>query len=554
MKTSRSFTVAGSYLILCVWLLAGTGCDKPESPKAVPAVPPVKPEPAKTAPAKATAVSAEKNSFNEVTAHLDPGGNLYLYLSTEQLLDGLSKTVSDWRQLVPPVSPNSEAELGMKLGFDATSVNKAFDIAARLIKNSGVEEVGGVGMSSIAREKGFYHSKLMLHHYPGKASGYLWSVFGAKPHALDALDLLPANTALASSADFDLPAIWSALEKELVQSGIPEASEGLRAATGQLEQMSGMKFDQLLAALGSEFTFVLTLDETKKVSVPLPSGTTLEIPEPGVMFVLKVKNDALFNLLDQSLTSNPQVTKTDADGVKMRMMPLPLPLPITFRPTIARSGDYLFFATTETLVQEALAVKSGKKPGLKASPEFKKLSADIPAQGNNFMFASDRFGKVMTQVQTMSLPKNPANPSGDAFSRLLGSRPPATFFAVSGNTGEGWLTTANGNQSTATLVVGPAMVVPVGLLAAIAIPNFVKARSTAQQNACIANLKQLDGATQQWAVGNKKPATAVPTMADLIGPQLHIRAMPLCPQGGTYSFTTVGGEPKCSVPGHSLKP
>ena len=548
MKSPRHFTAAGNTLVLVAWLLASTGCDKPEPPKAVPAVPPVKAEPAKTAPAKTTGVSgvsAEKNSFNEVTAHLDTGGNLYLYLSTEQLLDGLSKTVSDWRQFALAL-PDT--------GVDAANVNKSFDIAARLIKNSGVEEVSGVGLSSLAREKGFYHSKLMLHHYPGKASGYLWSVFGAKPHALDTLGLLPATTALASGADFELLAIWSALEKELAQSGIPEAREGLRAATGQLEQMSGMKFDQFLAALGTEFTFVLTLDETKKVSVPLPSGTTLEIPEPGVMFVLKVKNDALFNLLDQSLANNPQVTKSEADGVKMRTMPLPLPLPIPFRPTLARSGDYLFFASTEALVQEALAVKAGKKPGLKASPEFKKLSADIPAQGNNFMFASERFGQVMAQVQMASLPKNPANASGEVFSRLLGSRQSATFFAVSGNTDEGWLTTANGNQSTATLVVGPAMAFPVGLLAAIAIPNFVKARSTAQQNACIANLKQLDGATHQWAIENKKAITAVPTFADLIGPQLYIRAMPLCPAGGTYTFTTVAGEPKCSIPGHSLKP
>jgi type II secretory pathway pseudopilin PulG len=38
----------------------------------------------------------------------------------------------------------------------------------------------------------------------------------------------------------------------------------------------------------------------------------------------------------------------------------------------------------------------------------------------------------------------------------------------------------------------------IGLLAAIAIPNFVKARTTAQKNACINNLRQIDGAIQQW--------------------------------------------------------
>ena len=321
MKSPRYFATTWKAIGLAACLLATPACDPPAAPKAIPTGPPAKTEPAKTepaktAPARTVGVSAEKNSFAEVTAHLDPGGNLYLYLSTEQFLDGLSKTVSDWRQLALTL-PNT--------GVSPANVNQGFDIAARLIKNSGVEEVSGVGMSSIAREKGFYHSKLMVHHYPGKGAGYMWSLFGAKPHALDTLDLLPASTAMASSADFDLAAFWAVFEKELAQMGIPEATESLRSAAGQLEQMSGMKLDQFLAALGNEFTFVLTLNDAKKISVPLPSGTTMELPEPGLMIVLKVKNDALFNLLEAQLGSNPQVIKTDADGVKMRTMPLPLP-------------------------------------------------------------------------------------------------------------------------------------------------------------------------------------------------------------------------------------
>jgi len=43
-----------------------------------------------------------------------------------------------------------------------------------------------------------------------------------------------------------------------------------------------------------------------------------------------------------------------------------------------------------------------------------------------------------------------------------------------------------------------------GLLAAIAIPNFVKARATSQANACINNLRQIDAAANQWALENKK--------------------------------------------------
>lgn len=55
-----------------------------------------------------------------------------------------------------------------------------------------------------------------------------------------------------------------------------------------------------------------------------------------------------------------------------------------------------------------------------------------------------------------------------------------------------------------TLVEIMIVVAIIGLLAAIAIPNFVKARNTAQANACINNMRQIDSAIQQWALETGK--------------------------------------------------
>src|ERR1700719_983124 len=66
-----------------------------------------------------------------------------------------------------------------------------------------------------------------------------------------------------------------------------------------------------------------------------------------------------------------------------------------------------------------------------------------------------------------------------------------------------------------TLVEIMIVVAIIGLLAAIAIPNFVRARTTSQQNACINNLRQIDGAKQQWALENKVSATATPSGANI---------------------------------------
>ena len=87
------------------------------------------------------------------------------------------------------------------------------------------------------------------------------------------------------------------------------------------------------------------------------------------------------------------------------------------------------------------------------------------------------------------------------------------------------------------------------LLAAIAIPNFVKARTTAQMNACISNLRQIDGAKQMWALEHKKVETDKPTDQDL-APYLKVQLT--CPAGGTYTINSLGEKPTCSIPGHQL--
>src|SRR5258708_32238107 len=91
-----------------------------------------------------------------------------------------------------------------------------------------------------------------------------------------------------------------------------------------------------------------------------------------------------------------------------------------------------------------------------------------------------------------------------------------------------------------TLVEIMIVVAIIGLLAAIAIPNFVKARAASQKNACIANLKQMDGAKATWALEQKKLVTDTPVDSDLFGSTQYIRDKPDCPGGGTYNLQNVG--------------
>ena len=97
-----------------------------------------------------------------------------------------------------------------------------------------------------------------------------------------------------------------------------------------------------------------------------------------------------------------------------------------------------------------------------------------------------------------------------------------------------------------------ALIPIIGLMAAIAVPNFVKARTTAQMNACISNLRRIDGAKLQWATENKKETADTPTGQEL-DPYLPSSFNTLkCPAGGVYTINVVGENPTCSIPRHDL--
>lgn len=97
-----------------------------------------------------------------------------------------------------------------------------------------------------------------------------------------------------------------------------------------------------------------------------------------------------------------------------------------------------------------------------------------------------------------------------------------------------------------TLVEIMIVVAIIGLLAAIAIPNFIKARATSQANSCINTLRQLDSAENQLALEKGLgTGTSISFPSDLMP---YLKSWPVCPAGGVYSGSAIGmGIPVCSL-------
>src|SRR5262249_54789827 len=154
------------------------------------------------------------------------------------------------------------------------------------------------------------------------------------------------------------------------QSGMSEAQQTMKNLRAQFAAMTGGDLDKALASIGNECGLVFTLDQISTVDP--------QIPPFGFMLACKVRNDTVFDLVDSVMKSNRQVIRTNRTDLRM------LTIPSGQRMSIARSGDYLFVASTDALIDASVAVKSGKRTGLKTSDEFRKLSQGLPDQGNSF--------------------------------------------------------------------------------------------------------------------------------------------------------------------------
>src|ERR687885_2908381 len=99
-----------------------------------------------------------------------------------------------------------------------------------------------------------------------------------------------------------------------------------------------------------------------------------------------------------------------------------------------------------------------------------------------------------------------------------------------------------------TLVEIMIVVLIIGILLAIAVPNFVKARESSRAKSCIANLKQIESAKEQWAMDTKAAPTDTPADTDLYGATKYVKTTPGCPSNGTYTIGSMATRPTCDRP------
>ena len=97
-----------------------------------------------------------------------------------------------------------------------------------------------------------------------------------------------------------------------------------------------------------------------------------------------------------------------------------------------------------------------------------------------------------------------------------------------------------------TLIEIMVVVALIAVLAALAMPSYIKSRHTARQNACINNLWQIDSAKEQAALSLKWLSGSQPTTV-VVNTYIRGDTMPECPGGGIYTYGAIGSNPSCNI-------
>ncbi|MCP4153438.1 MAG: hypothetical protein GY757_37265 [bacterium] len=431
--------------------------------------------------------SAVKNSYDEVTSKLDQGGNFFLYAGTERIIQTVDQLAVKLRGIVADIiakeKPQKEAMDGLKI----------YDLLYGMLKKSGLLEISGVGISSITLEPKLNQTKMVLHHYKGNGNGLLWQLMEAKPHDFPSLKLLPRDTVIGGFHDFKLKLFWNWFKKEVEASDLTKFKQSVLSIESMLKA-EGIDLNKLLDSFGSTSGLILTLDKTKKTMIP--GKMPFEIPEPAIALVFEVKDNYIFSLLQQKLPFAPKES-----GITSITIPVPTVIP-ALQPVLVQKDGLFIIATNNSLVDAMFAAKQTGK-GLISTAEFKKMSQNIPNQGNRFRYVSDRLSQLILDIQkkfirTKSKGKdNPGENLLELFSQENGS------YDIMQHHQDGLYFVSNTRMNIENMMLIPA-VAAAGIVAAIAIPNLLTAMQKGKQKATMGDMRTVSAAIEDYITDNNQ--------------------------------------------------
>jgi len=490
--------------------------------------------------APADTPAASKARYDQVVAQLDPGGDLLVVANLEGCVQSLVSNVVLLAGLA--------SESGQPVGGSSPWTR-----IPGFLDRQGFYAVQGVGASLVPREDGLNAFKVFMARDPAAADRPLWrGCVGGAPVVLRSPRFLPADTVLVRAGAGECGQFWKMFRAGMRDVLSPKEAADFDRTISGLVSNTGVDLDAAFESLLGDGFFSVQLSSTATVDLPLGAGGAPHaFPVPTVLMGVAVRDETLLAMLDGALARGQvPVLKSRVGEAEVHSVNLPMPMPFPFQPAyVIHQGFFLIGSTPEVVTAGIRAFDGGG--GWMDSAEYRQAFAGLPDRNNGWVYLNPRFMRTVREVQRqMMASAGPDAMGGAVFDRIFGGDEDQRCAGVIENL-EGGILMRGTTSMRGQALIGQTMMAPVGLMAAIAIPSFMKSRQASRTNACVNNLRQIDAAKEQWAMEMNQSDGADVDQGEMLK-YIKGRRLPVCPQGGTYTVNRIGEMPTCSVPGHSL--
>ncbi len=412
-------------------------------------------------PVKTISNGTGSGEFSSITSKLEMGGDLFVYLNTSKISASIERSVNTLKETITSSEHMQKDQKG--------EAEKWFTFLNSILKDSGLLEISGIGISAKEYDKGFTRSKFIIQHDPDNGKGLLWNSGGKISGGLSSLDILPQETVFASFSDVNYNTIWKWIKEQAERSGDDKIRFSLTSMEKDLKD-KGIDLNSLLNSINGETGIIFTMDKNNLKEYPAP-GKKIKFPDPGFALVIETGNDSIFTLLS---TKIPDAVVVEKDGMRSITIKTPQ-MPFTFSPQIIQAENMLIIASRPEIVEKIL--KGAGDKGIRNSEEFRKLSIGMPESGNGFTYLSSTFFSEIMKIQTELNPGDAeAQNKGMEIIKKMGLNfDNLSVFRVIQKTDEGYTLTTNSTMKMEMMMMLP-VITAGGVIAAVMIPQLVKNR------------------------------------------------------------------------------
>lgn len=523
--------------------------------------------------------------FATTLTQLDTDGDLLVYLNYRNFVNLVGGVLDFVEEIgmegVARNSPEKMEEVRQVVGIAKT-------VAGRL----GLHLIGDMGISSRKMEDNLFRARSFMGRKEGADTGLIWiPPTGPEASAWPGLDLVPKDSLLAWGGR---PRPEWFLDQAILLMKDTPAEGMLEQALTQAKEDAGLDIRELIASIGDEMVLSVALDPSMMIPLDPPVGP---VPSPGIGIALKLKSTALPDLILSRLkAADAPVQEISLSNQAVKGILIPKMSPVVLPCWTVTEDHWWLLASQTAVLQRMLDAKEGKAPTLKDHDEFKSYGKYLPERVDGWGFASEAIGAQIRAIANRAMAQNPELPA-DLINKIMD-----TFLSRIGGTStlrilpEGYAgsTVSKTDLSAYIGYMASAYPVSIGAIAAATVlPAMSKGASAAedlleenqripltradsfpdlsepedppqirknpekktrkekQQQRCLDNLRQINGAVQQYLLENG--TEKMPETKDLTG-YFMTGSVPTCPSGGEYTLPANSiALPRCSHPGHVLE-